>query len=269
MTKILIKDQITDILNADPRISLKDARKQVRGELTKSYFYKVKKEWKEENNQIEKRDFSKEILDFLLTYPSGVTITDIAKGINTSRITAGKYISVLEAKKKVTTKQIGAYTLYYSVQRGLIPKTVMLSFYSGLLKGLKEDITDKEQFKRYGKTIAEFMKYPYGSAIADNILPSKGGTIKKYYMYIADNLSLLDFIYEQKPKITTEVKEDKALYTISDIELFDKSEHFDVHYYIASGVVEKIASRFFPKAFCNVEEIDVKKRIVKISLKLN
>lgn len=218
-----------------------------------------------------KRDFSKEILNFLLINPSGVTITDIAKGINTSRITVGKYVSVLEAKKKVTSKQIGesSYTLYYNVQRGLIPKTVMLSFYTGLLKGLKEEITDKETYKKFGRTIADFMKYPYGSAIADDVLPSKGGTIEKYYMYIADNLSLLDFIYEQKPKITTEVIDDKALYTISDIELFDKSEHFDVHYYIASGVVEKIASKFFPKALCNVEEIDVKKRIVKISLKLN
>jgi hypothetical protein len=217
----------------------------------------------------ETRDFSREILTFLLINPSGVTITDIAKGINTSRITASKYIGILEAKKKVTTKQIGAYTLYYSPQRGLIPKSVMISFYTGLLKGLKEDITDKEKFKRYGKIIAGYMNFPYGSAISDDFLPKKGSTNEKYLKYIGDHISFLDFIYEQKPKIKTEVEGNKAIYTISDIELFDKSKDFDAHYYIASGIIERIASRRFPEAYCKIEEIDVEKRIVKISLKLN
>ena len=66
-----------------------------------------------------------------------------------------------------------------------------------------------------------------------------------------------------------EIKDNLAMYTISDIELFDKSEDFDIHYYIASGVVEKIVSRFFPRANCNVDDIDIKNRIVKLSLKLN
>ena len=221
------------------------------------------------NKNGEKRDFSEEILNYLLINPSGVTITDIANGINTSRITVSKYVGILEAKKKVTTKQIGAYTLYYNVQRGLIPKSVTLSFYMGLLKGLKEDIIDKEKFKKYGKSIAEFMRFPYGSTISDIVVPKDSSTSKKYLEYVRDNISILDFIYEGKPKITTELMGEEALYTISDIELFDKSEHFDVHYYIASGVLEKIVSRQFPNASCNVEEINVKKRLVKISLKLN
>lgn len=217
----------------------------------------------------EKRNFSREILNYLLVKPSGVTITDIAKGINTSRITATKYVSVLEAKNKITTKQIGAYTLYYSAQKGLVPKSVMLSYYIGLLKGLKEDIMDKEKYKKYGKTIADFMSFPYGSAVADVVLPKKGSTNEKYLMYIGEHLSVFDFIYEERPIISTEVIGDKALYTISEIELFEKSKDFDVHYYIASGVVEKITSTYFPKAFCNVEEINVKEHNVKISLKLN
>jgi hypothetical protein len=217
----------------------------------------------------EKRDFSKEILNFLLINPSGVTITDIAEGIATSRITASKYVGILEAEKKVTTEKVGAYTLYYNVQKDLIPKTVSLSFYSGLLKGLKEDITEKEKFKKYGKIIAEFMSFPYGSTIADALKPKDNRTKEKYLEYIGEHISILGFMYERKPKITTKLMGEEALYTISEIELFDKSEHFDVHYYIASGVLEKIVSRWFPKASCNVKEIDVEKRFVKISLKLN
>jgi len=227
-----------------------------------------KKKEKLTNNGV-KRDFSKEILNYLLINPSGVTITDIAKGINASRNTAGKYISVLFEKKKVTTKQIGAYTLYYSAQRGLIPKTVIISFYTGLLKGIKEDITNKDKFKNYGKKVADSMKFPYGTPITKTIIPKEGTTNEEYLNYIGDQLSIFDFIYEQKPKIVTEVIEDKAIYTISDIELFDTSEDFDVHYYIASGVVEKLVSRFFPNVLVDVEEINVKKRTVKMILKLN
>lgn len=216
----------------------------------------------------EKRDFSKEILNFLLINPSGVTITDIANGINTSRTTASKYVSILEAKEEVTTEQIGAYTLYYSVQKGLVPKTIANSFYSGLLRGLKEDITEKEKFKKYGKIIAEFMRFPYGSSIFDVLKPKDNRSNEKYLEYIGDHISILDVIHEQKPTRTTKLMGEEALYTISDIELFDKSEHFDVHYYIASGVLEKIVSKWFPQASCNVEEIDVEKRFVKISLKL-
>jgi hypothetical protein len=144
----------------------------------------------------------------------------------------------------------------------------MLSFYTGLLKGLKEDIFDKEQFKKYGKIIADFMSFPYGSTVSEMVLPKKGSTNEKYLMFIGDHLSVFDFIYEQKPKITTEVRGAEAIYTITDIELFDKSEDFDVHYHIASGVVEKLVSKYFPNAKCNVEEIDVKNRIVKLKLSL-
>ena len=217
----------------------------------------------------EKRDFSKEILNYLLINPSGVTITDIAKGINTSRITASKYIGILEAMEKVTTEKVGAYTLYYNVQKDLIPKTISLSFYSGLLKGLKEDITEEEKFKKYGRIIADFMNFPYGSSIFDVLGLKKGISNEKYLEYIGKHFSVLYFMHEIKPKITTKLMGDEALYTISDLELFDKSEHFDVHYYIISGILEKIVSRRFPNASCNVKEIDVEKRSVQISLKLN
>jgi hypothetical protein len=146
----------------------------------------------------------------------------------------------------------------------------MVSFYTGLLTGLKKDIKDKEKFKQYGKTIADFMRFPYGSALPVDLLPKEGTTNEKYLEYVGVHISILDFIYERKPKIRTEIIDDDiALYTISNIELFDKSEDFDVHYYIASGVVEKIVSRFFPRVSCNVDNIDIKKRIVQITLKLN
>ena len=113
-----------------------------------------------------------------------MTITDISKGIGTSRITVGKYIGILEATGKVTTKKIGAYTLYYGAERGLIPKRLMLSYYTGLLSGLKKEITDKEKYKDFGRTIADFMEFPYGSAYPAEVMPTKKGDIKRFLKYL-------------------------------------------------------------------------------------
>jgi hypothetical protein len=112
------------------------------------------------------------------------------------------------------------------------------------------------------------MNFPYGSSVFDILLPKDGSSNEKYLEYIGNHFSVLHFMHNKKPKITTKIMGDEALYTISDLELFDKFEHFDVHYYITSGILEKIVSRRFPNASCNVKEIDIEKRLVKISLKL-
>ena len=214
-------------------------------------------------------EWKHDIFNYLLDNPSGLTITDISNGIDTSRITVSKYIGILEAEKKVINKKIGAYKLYFSAERGLVPKKVMLSYYTGLLSGLKKEITDKEKFKEFGRTIGNFMGFPYGSAFPADVMPQKKGNIEKFLKYFGKSFSFIDFIYERRPKVETEINGNKAIFTISDIELFEKSENYDVHYYIASGVIEKTVSESLKReVICNVENIDVKKRIVKMSLEI-
>lgn len=214
-------------------------------------------------------DWKQDIVNYLLDYPSGLTITDISNGIDTSRITVSKYIGILEAEKKVITKKIGAYTLYYSAERGLVPKKLMLSYYIGLLTGLKKEIHDKEKFKQFGITIADFMGFPYGSAYPDAVMPNKEGTIEKFFKYFGKTFSYIDFIYEKHPIIKTEIEGNKAKFTLSEIELFDRSENYDVHFYISSGVIEAIVSKTLQRnSYCNVEEIDIKNKSVKLLLEI-
>ena len=48
-----------------------------------------------------------EIAQYLRNNPSGLTITDIAKGIDTSRVTVTKYMPELLQEEKVFAKEVG------------------------------------------------------------------------------------------------------------------------------------------------------------------
>ena len=214
-------------------------------------------------------EWKDEILDYLLDNPSGVTITDISNGLNTSRITAGKYVGILEAEKRILNKKIGAYKLYFSAERGLIPKKVMLSYYTGLLEGIKDEIKDSETFKTIGKKIAKYMGFPYGSAYPDSVMPNRKGSIEKFLKYFGKTFSYIDFIYERRPKVKTTQSGNTAKYYLTEIELFDMSEDYDVHFYIASGVIEVIVSNSLKRQVeCKIEDVNVKERSVIFSLNI-
>ncbi|MHA1147951.1 MAG: hypothetical protein ACTSR8_06865 [Promethearchaeota archaeon] len=219
------------------------------------------------SDDVKKRDFYSETLDYLLINQAGLTITDIAKALNTSRITASKYIGILEAEKKVVSKQIGAYKLYYSADRSLIPKKVMLAYYSGLLASLKHEIKDKEKYKEFGNTIADFIQFAFTFSFPENEKLRKGPDYSGYFKNFKKIMTYIDFIYEKNPKIKMEKIDNGFLFHMSDIDLFDKSEDLNLHYYIASGVMEKLISRDLKKEVsCDVGDIDVKNRSVNLKI---
>ena len=78
-----------------------------------------------------------EIVRYLKNHPSGLTITAIAKGIDTSRVTVTKYMSQLLEEENVFAKEVGVYKLYYSSERDFIPKKILQAFYTGVLTGIK------------------------------------------------------------------------------------------------------------------------------------
>jgi len=62
------------------------------------------------------RQLESEILEYIKEKPNGVTITKISKDKGFSRNTISKYVSILELKKKIVSKKIGAYRLYFSTE---------------------------------------------------------------------------------------------------------------------------------------------------------
>lgn len=214
------------------------------------------------------RDFKGEILNFIKNNPAGVTITDIADGINSSRNTVSKYIIYLETDGEVNYKKLGPYNLYFSVERSHIPKRMIMMHYDGLLNGIKKKLSSIQDYKELGHSVAENMYLPYGSKIPDEILPHKRGNKKRFLKYFGNVFPYIDFIYDSVVDIDIEINEEgsEVVYRLNNIE-FESYENIEVHFYIESGVIEKYLTKILKtEAQCNVDTIDKDNKFVELSV---
>lgn len=223
---------------------------------------------KKSKNKKSSEDYMEEILSFINHNPSGVTITDIAKGVNTSRVTVGKYIAILLERKKVFFKEIGAYKLYYSSESRLIPREMINSYFMGLMLGLDEVVANKDKYKRIGVEIAKTMEFPYGSKFPDEILPKNNKkSVKKFLKYFGNMIPFVQFVYRNKINVDTHIQKGdrKALYRVSN--LFELSGYMQVHFYIMTGVIEEsIKKKLGIKSKCQIEKIDTENNIIEFTI---
>ncbi|MCP4762989.1 MAG: hypothetical protein GY870_14520 [archaeon] len=259
-------------MNDYPEISLKRAQNQIPN-LTKSYFYKIKKQWKREESYQpeESKNFRKLILRAIIENPSGLTVTFITKKINAARNTVSKYIGILEAENKIIAQKIGAYTLYFPANKKSIDLDLIQPYYVGMLSGLMNEFNETEKYKELGRSISEYMKFPYVSLLPNEANPLKDGDIPDFLEFFGKSFTYVDFMYRKRPLVEIEIEKEgnKGRFTLKDIELFDISQKFEVHYYIVAGITEKIVARALKtEAICNIEQIDVKNRTVKITLEI-
>ncbi|MBD3193719.1 MAG: hypothetical protein GF317_01590 [Candidatus Lokiarchaeota archaeon] len=208
-------------------------------------------------------------MSFISQNPSGVTITDIANGIDTSRVTVGKYIAILLERQEVFFKEIGAYKLYYSIKSKLIPRELIYSYFSGLLLGLNEIVENKEKLIILGKAISERTDFPYGSKFPEEILPkNNGNSVIKFLTYFGSMIPFVPFIYRNKIEVDTRINknEKKAYYRIKNLR--DLSEFMQNHFYIMIGVIEhSIKKKLGLDVRCKIESMDFEDSSVEISLK--
>ncbi len=200
------------------------------------------------------------ILDYVKQYPSGITITDISKGINVSRITVNKYVLVLEAKEKLFSKTIGAYKLYFASERQFIPRRAIIAFYQGLLSGIATEISENKEniFKNIGLNMDKFITFPVGSRFPKEIMQAKKGSYRELFEYYAEIYDSMDYVIEKFAEIEVTINEkgNKAIYTFKDVELLEKDNKFIVHFYIVSGMIQKTLSKLLnKKVICNVDKI--------------
>ena len=162
------------------------------------------------------RDFKKEILEYIKDNPSGSTVTDVSEGINTTRITASKYISILETKGKIFSQKIGVYKLYFSAKRVFFPKDTIISYYIGLLAGYKKEIGNINKYKEIGINIYNFMEFPFISQIPKDILPWRGGDCYDFLNYFTILYQYIDFLHNKQniPKVEVIDENKRALITL-------------------------------------------------------
>lgn len=222
------------------------------------------------NKKGSKANWKKKILNFLENNPSGFTIKDIAEEIKTTRITVSKYLSLLEQEKKVFSKEIGVYKLYFSTERKYIAIDLIRAFYKSLLSGMKEKFSEKEEFKKIGYLISDsmftFLVEQYPKSLREQIT-----SFKDFLNYFGKMYPYLDFLYSKNLTIEEEIneKEEKGLYRFKNVEILNVSEDFEYHFYIISGIIEKTLSKLFKRkpVICNVESINKEEKIVTISIK--
>ncbi|MFX1444506.1 MAG: hypothetical protein ACFFHV_13920 [Promethearchaeota archaeon] len=201
------------------------------------------------------------ILDYVKQYPSGITITDISKGITVSRITVNKYVLVLEAKEQLFSKTIGAYKLYFATERRFIPKRAIIAFYQGLLSGIAAEISaeNKESiFKNIGLNMDKFITFPVGSRFPKEIRQPKNGSYRDLFEYYAEIYDSMDYVIEEFADIKVSIndKGNKAIYTFKDVEFLEREKYFIVHFYIVSGMIQKTLSKLInKKVICKVEKV--------------
>ncbi|MFX1392594.1 MAG: hypothetical protein ACFFAH_03375 [Promethearchaeota archaeon] len=208
------------------------------------------------------RDLETEILEFIKEKPNGVTITEISKKKGFSRNTVAKYAAILEVKKKIFSKKIGVYQLFFSTDMNLFARTFTMSYYKAILAGLKKRYpNDKEQFKKIGRESLEYIEALLGPVILEQVKGlNVNRMIRLYYQLFGKVIPSLDMI---QPNIEMSMRKNKdnknkIILKFTDTEFLDNSGDFIYHYYIIAGILEKVWQREVNKnVIVNVETISL------------
>jgi len=219
-------------------------------------------------------NWADEILNYLRENPFGLTITDIAEGMDphTTRVTVYKYIKLLLKQGKVFAREVGVYNLYYSSERMFIPINFVSKFYIGMLTGLKDKLSNKIDFKQIGSNIADVML----TELVEQFPKSLRDQIKSFedfLPYFAKLYPYLDVVPDNNLIIEEEISEDrsKAVFHFKNSKIFNLSENSEYHFYLLTGMMERSLSRIFRSEIkVEIESFNIDEKSVKISvIKLN
>lgn len=191
-------------------------------------------------------------------------------GIQASRNTVSKYISILEAKKKVINKRIGAYNLYQSTERRYLPRERIINFNKEFLSGVKRYFPNQEKIaKKIGREAGKYFNISFSQEV-DFDMPSR--TILKLF---GETYKSQDPFQDQTEIEIIEMnkKENKALYRFKKSSFIKDLEDCSYYYYAVCGFIETLISREFKKTVkCDVANMNVSykkdKSFVDISIEI-
>jgi len=218
-------------------------------------------------------NWKEKILEFLEGNPSGYTITDIAKEIKTTRITVSKYLSLLEQEKKVLSREIGVYKLYFSAERRYMSLSLFQAYYRALLLGVKNQLSNekdlKQTFKEIGYQIADilsdFLFNQFPESLREQI-----SNFREFLKYFGEVYPHLDFIFANTSTIQEDIdaENEKGIYKFKNTSVLDFTEDLEYRFYVLSGMIERTLSKTFTRkpVTCNVKSIDKEEKIITILL---
>lgn len=222
-------------------------------------------------------DYEEEILQYIDSNPTGVTIADINKNLNFARNTITKYLSILEAKNQVQFKKWGRNKVYQSTDRSVIPRKFIQSFIKGAFLSLKKKFPKIDAFiKDMGKDISNFMFESLEGSLLDELSSMKEQddtlSILKSFEQFYPNF---DFFQDEFTinLIKLDIPKKYAEYRFKDSEFIGSTEDYIYYFHAMCGVLEGFAKKFFKSEIeCNVIETHISKNekesYVDISIQL-
>lgn len=225
------------------------------------------------NRKAKESNWKEKILEFLEENPSGCTITDIAREIETTRITVSKYLSLLQQEKRVLSKEIGVYKLYFSAERRYIALNLFQAYYRALLLGVRNQLLDQKDLKQTFKEIG----YQIADVLSDFLFNQFPESLRKHISNFRDFLKFfgevyphLDFIYASTLTIQEDIdtENEKGIYKFKNPSVLDFTEDLEYRFYVLSGMIERSLSKTFTRkpVHCNVKSIDREEKIITIVL---
>ena len=211
-------------------------------------------------------DYESEIVDYIRGKPDGVTITDIAKDKEYSRNTVSKYVSLLVFKKKIFSRKVGAYNLYFCEEEISFPKIFTIEYYKGILSGLKQKFPDSEDlFKEIGHICYKHIDSSIGPMISKELKGIKVNRLIKIYYEVFGNFypsydvphPLIDVSLKKMDNNKT-----KTILKFTHSEFLRDTDDFMYHAYIVAGLIEELWKKEVGIIIqCNVESVHMSDKI--------
>ena len=211
-------------------------------------------------------DYESEIIDYIRGKPDGVTITDIAKYKKHSRNTVSKYVSLLILKKKIFSRKVGAYKLYFCEEEISFPKIFIIEYYKGILSGLKQKFPDSEDlFKEIGRICYKHIDLSLGDVVSKELKGPKVNRFIKIYNDVFGKFYPSSEV--TNPLINISLKKldnnkTKTILKFTHSEFLQDTDDFIYHAYIVSGLIEELWKKEVGRIIqCNVESVHISDKI--------
>ena len=216
------------------------------------------------SNSNDKRKYEQDILNCLYNYSFGLTITDIAEKIDTTRNTVYRYLGKLEGAKLVFKRKVGRYVLYFSKDKSMEFLKNLRPTYKGLIKNLKKEFLDKEAtFKNIGKGLVETMTLPINIEGYEELESLKSLSHKELFELIKNLLPFLNlFDNDINVRISKINKNNNsAIFQITNSNMLE-SEDFLYHFYTLTGFLQEKLSGILEKTVkCSILNYEIFKQV--------
>jgi len=200
------------------------------------------------------------ILESIRDNPGGVTVSDIANFTKFSRNTVSKYVSILELKKQIFSKKVGAYKLFFALKKSYIPFKTAISYYKALLSKIKKYYPNIEEMaKKIGKEAMKDIKFSFGPNVYKQLKTLKDHPISRIHLESFKNFYPVYDIFQPNIEISIlkiDQEEKSATYRFKNSLFLENSDDFIYHIYIMCGITEGILNMVLKtEVICNIEQV--------------